>query len=129
VLIEQVLINLVDNATKYAPSGTPIDIWASAGGGEVAVAVADRGPGVPLGDEERVFDKFYRTHGDGAPEGAGLGLAICRAIVEAHGGGIRAEQRPGGGAVLRFTLPLGGAPPTMLPEPVVAALGDGGLAE
>ena len=110
LLIEQVLINLVDNALKYTPEDTPIEISAAAEDGGVAVEVADRGPGLAPGDEQRVFEKFYRTRAEPG-RGSGLGLAICRGIVEAHGGRIRAENRSGGGVAFRFTLPIEGAPP------------------
>jgi two-component system sensor histidine kinase KdpD len=109
VLLEQVLINLLENATKYTPRGSPIDIVARAGAGEVVVEVDDRGPGVPAGDAERVFDKFYRAR-ETEGGGVGLGLTICRGIVSAHGGRMWVEQRPGGGASFRFTLPLDGSP-------------------
>ena len=80
----------------------------------MAVEIADHGPGLPRGEEERVFDKFYRgPAASGA--GVGLGLAICRAILHAHGGAITASQRPGGGSVFRFTLPLGDSPPAAPP--------------
>jgi len=109
VLIEQVFLNLVENALKYTPLGSPIDIGARQRGSWLEVDVADRGPGIAVEDRERVFDKFYRAHeGKG---GVGLGLTICRGIVVAHGGRLWVESRPGGGAVLRFTLPLEGAPP------------------
>ncbi len=105
VLIEQVLFNLLENAGCYTPDGTSIDLSAWQDGDLVTVEVADHGPGLPPGEERRVFEKFYRLqHGDQA--GAGLGLAICQGIVEAHGGRIWAENRPGGGAAFRFTLPL-----------------------
>jgi two-component system sensor histidine kinase KdpD len=105
VLLEQVIINLVENAVKYATTGTMIDLSASAGDRDVIVEVADRGPGIPVGDESRIFDKFYR--GSFAREGGvGLGLTICRGIVEAHGGRIWAENRSGGGALFRFSIPL-----------------------
>jgi two-component system sensor histidine kinase KdpD len=105
VLLEQVIINLVENAVKYAPARTVIDITASTTNHRVVVEVADRGPGIPLGEESLIFDKFYR--GKSAREGGvGLGLTICRGIVEAHGGRIWAENRPGGGALFRFTIPL-----------------------
>jgi len=110
LLIEQVLINLVDNALKYTPEDTPIEISAAVEDGGVAVEVADRGPGLAPGDEPRVFEKFYRTRAEPG-RGSGLGLAICRGIVEAHGGRIRAENRVGGGVAFRFTLPIEGAPP------------------
>jgi two-component system, OmpR family, sensor histidine kinase KdpD len=104
VLIEQVLINLLDNALKYTPEDSPVEIAASLVDGAVVVEVADRGPGLAAGDEQRVFEKFYRSPRVPA-RGSGLGLSICRGIVEAHGGRIEAENRPGGGAVFRFTLP------------------------
>jgi len=112
VLIEQVLINLVDNALKYTPARSPIEISASSIEGAVLVEVADRGPGLPPGDEKRIFDKFYRS-GTQAVRGAGLGLAICAGIVEAHGGRIWAENRPGGGVTFRFSLPVKDTPPPM----------------
>jgi two-component system sensor histidine kinase KdpD len=114
MLIEQVLFNILDNAAKYTPRGSPIDVSATAAAGAVTVEIADRGPGFAPGDEDRVFDKFYRAGTVGAP-GVGLGLAICRAIIHAHGGRIWAEGRPGGGAVFRFTLPLGDSPPAVPP--------------
>ncbi len=110
VLIEQVLINLLDNGLKYTPVGRGIDISASASDADVLVEVADRGPGFTPGEEEHVFDKFYRGQ-TADSRGAGLGLTICRAIVEAHGGKIWAENRPEGGAAFRFTLPAKEAPP------------------
>jgi two-component system sensor histidine kinase KdpD len=110
VLIEQVLVNLLENAVKYTPADSPIDLSASVETQEVVVEVADRGPGLPPGDEQRIFDKFYRVRPTTA-SGVGLGLAICRAVIEAHGGRIWAGNRAGGGAVFRFTLPLDGEPP------------------
>jgi two-component system sensor histidine kinase KdpD len=105
VLLEQVIINLVENAVKYVPAGTIIDLVATANDREIVVDVADRGPGIPFGEESRIFNKFYR--GKSAREGGvGLGLTICRGIVEAHGGRIWVEHRPGGGAIFRFTIPL-----------------------
>ena len=115
VLIEQVFINLLENAVKYTPAGTPIEISASRVDGVVRVDVADHGPGVPPGEERRIFDKFYRVAVERPASGVGLGLTICRGIVTAHGGRIWAENRPGGGAVFRFTLPLGDAPPPSVP--------------
>lgn len=105
VLFEQVLINLLENAAKYSPSGSTIEVFASASGREIMMEVADRGPGLPAGEETCIFDKFYRgqTARDG---GVGLGLTICRGIVEAHGGRIWAENRRGGGASFRLTIPL-----------------------
>ncbi len=107
ILIEQVLINLLENATKYSPPGTEIDISARARDADVEVEVSDRGRGVAPQDVERVFDKFFRVR-EGEGGGVGLGLTICRGIVNAHGGRIWVDERPGGGAAFRFTLPLGG---------------------
>jgi two-component system sensor histidine kinase KdpD len=105
VLIEQVLINLVDNATKYSPPGGPLDIAARVNDGLVEAEVSDRGPGVAASDADRIFDKFYRVR-EREGGGVGLGLAICRGIVRAHGGRIWVEPRQGGGASFRFALPL-----------------------
>lgn len=108
VLFEQVLFNLLDNAAKYAPIGSPIDVRARREGDRVVVEVCDEGPGIPDEDRERVFDKFYRVQAqDRRRAGTGLGLAICRGFVEAHGGRIVADHRPDRpGAVLRITLPV-----------------------
>src|SRR6185437_4024872 len=108
VLIEQVLLNLLENAEKYTPPASPIEITARQQGEVVVIEVADRGPGLPPGEEEQIFEKFFRGRAaatDGRP-GAGLGLAICRAIVAAHGGQIWAENRAGGGATFGFSLSL-----------------------
>jgi two-component system sensor histidine kinase KdpD len=109
LLIEQVLMNLFDNAIKYTPKGTPLELSASESFYIVTVELADRGPGIPAGEEERIFEKFVR--GRGTTGGVGLGLAICRTIITAHGGRIWAENREGGGAVFRFTLSSAGIPP------------------
>ena len=113
VLIEQVLINLIDNALKYTPAESPIEVTAEDGGGTVLIEVADRGPGLPPGEERRIFEKFHRAEAGPTVRGAGLGLAICRGIVHAHGGRIWAENRPGGGVTVRFTLPVKEAPPIL----------------
>jgi two-component system sensor histidine kinase KdpD len=108
-LIEQVLVNLLENAARYTPKQTSIDIRVRRVENGVEVTVADRGPGVPSGEEEQVFDKFHRatrTRG-----GMGLGLAICRGIVSAHEGVIWCENLPEGGAAFRFTLPCPAPPP------------------
>lgn len=116
VLIEQALINLLENAAKYSTGS--IDIGAVVRGGEVVVEVADRGPGIPPGEEARVFEKFHRAAREGNPDGVGLGLTICRAIVAAHGGRIWVQNRPGGGASFQFALPTAGeAPPLPVAEP------------
>ena len=116
VMIEQVLENLLENAIKYTPDGTPLEIGAEADAQEVAFWVADRGAGLPAGREDMLFEKFFRESKEGAQSGVGLGLTICRAIVEAHGGTIRAENRPGGGAIFRFTIPVTAEPPQIAPE-------------
>jgi two-component system sensor histidine kinase KdpD len=105
VLVEQLFINLLENAAKYTPAASEIEIRAAREGGTLAVDVADRGPGIPPGDEERIFERFHRGAHAGV-SGAGLGLPIARAIAEAHGGRLVASNRPGGGAVFRLTLPL-----------------------
>jgi two-component system sensor histidine kinase KdpD len=107
VLLGQVVLNLLENAVKYSPAETPIEISAEAEPDTITLEVRDRGPGFVPGEEQRVFEKFYRGKPQGAARGAGLGLAICRAIVEAHQGTIEAFNRDGGGAVLRTRLPLG----------------------
>jgi two-component system sensor histidine kinase KdpD len=110
VLIEQLLLNALENAAKYTPPASPITIEASAEGGGVRIDVADSGPGFVPGEENLVWEKFYRGRQEGA-RGAGLGLAICHAIIQAHGGKIEAKNRPEGGALIRIWLPLGGTPP------------------
>jgi two-component system sensor histidine kinase KdpD len=105
-LIVQVFVNLLDNVVKYTPPGTPVTISAMVRDELVAITCDDAGPGLPPGESSRLFDKFQRGHDEGATAGAGLGLAICRAIVRAHGGDITAGTRPGGGARFVFTLPL-----------------------
>jgi two-component system sensor histidine kinase KdpD len=117
VLIEQVFINLLENAVKYTGAGSPITISAWMEDGAVVVEVADRGPGVPAGTEEEIFHKFYRVRGAGTQgsSGAGLGLTICRGIILAHGGRIWVQPRECGGASFRFTLPLQGPPLGLMP--------------
>jgi two-component system sensor histidine kinase KdpD len=110
VLIEQVLINLIENAIRYTPPESPIEVSARADDAAVTIEVADRGPGVSEGEEERIFDKFYRSNRSLRDGGVGLGLTICRAIVRAHGGQIWVERRAEGGAAFRFTLPRAGPP-------------------
>lgn len=119
VLLEQLFVNLLENAAKYTPAGTPIEITARRDGDNVVVELLDDGPGLPPGSEEKVFDKFYRGPQTG-DSGAGLGLPICRGIVEAHGGTIAAERRSEGGARFRIMLPIGGEPPPV-PQPEGAA--------
>ncbi len=105
VLIEQVLVNLLDNAVKYSPRGSEIYITARRRGEAVELAVIDKGNGVRPEDLAHIFDKFYRGRHREAVGGTGLGLAICKGIIEAHGGEIRAESTPGDGTTIRFTVP------------------------
>jgi two-component system sensor histidine kinase KdpD len=124
LLIEQVFLNLLENAARYAPAGTPIEIAAHHDDSVVLVEVADRGPGIPAGDQERVFERFYRvqaaTDSADAGAGSGLGLTICRGIITAHGGRIWMVARAGGGTAVRFTLPAVGVP---APAPAELAAG------
>ncbi|HJT23412.1 MAG TPA: ATP-binding protein, partial [bacterium] len=108
LLMEQVFINLLENAVKYTPDGSAIHISAHAKQTFLEVSVLDSGPGLQKGDEEKIFEKFYRGKTPSEQGGVGLGLAICRAVVEAHGGRIWAENRQEGGASFRFTLPITG---------------------
>ncbi|WP_018604898.1 sensor histidine kinase [Uliginosibacterium gangwonense] len=112
ILIERVLVNLLDNAVKYTPANSTIHILAHAEEALLTVNVEDDGPGLVPGSEERLFSKFERGSSESAQPGVGLGLAICRAIVAAHGGSICARNRAEGGAVFSFTLPLGKMPDT-----------------
>ena len=113
VLVEQLLVNLLENAVKYAGPEARVRVRARREPAAVLVEIRDDGPGLPPGDEERVFEKFYR--GPSHQRGFGLGLAICRAIVTAHGGRIWAENAAPRGAVIRFTLPVEGAPRAATP--------------
>jgi two-component system sensor histidine kinase KdpD len=104
-LVTRVLVNLLENAAKHTPAGTRITVSAGIEGEAVRVVIDDTGPGLPPGPPEQLFAKFQRGRGESDVGGAGVGLAICRAIIEAHGGRISAAQRPGGGARFIFTLP------------------------
>jgi two-component system sensor histidine kinase KdpD len=116
VLIERVLVNLLENVSKYTPPGSTVTLSAQVDGDQLSVSVADNGPGLPAGREEAVFQKFTRGERESSTPGVGLGLSICRAIIESHQGRISAAQRPGGGAIFTFTLPLGTPPPALEPE-------------
>jgi len=109
VLIEQVLVNLLTNAQRHAP-GRDMDLRAWDEPGWVHLEVADRGPGIPAGYQDKIFEKFFRLP-EAGEGGVGLGLAICRAIVQAHGGRIQVVDRPGGGSSFQLALPLDGVPP------------------
>jgi two-component system sensor histidine kinase KdpD len=110
VLMEQLLLNLLDNALKYSPPGSPVDIKAWAAGKSLTLSISDQGPGIAAGDEDRIFEKLARGQAASNRPGAGLGLAICKGIVTAHGGRIQAVNHPQGGAQFLVTLPLGTAP-------------------
>ena len=114
ISIEQVLVNLLDNALEYTPPGTPIEIKSCKEGNSIVMEVVDHGPGLPKGTEQKVFQKFFRARPEGrdaSRRGMGLGLAICKGIIEAHAGTISAVNNSSGGATFRFTLPLNGKPP------------------
>jgi two-component system sensor histidine kinase KdpD len=115
VMMERVLCNLIENAVKYTPAGSAIDISARAAGAYVEVQVCDRGHGIAH-DGPDIFDLFQRGERESAKPGVGLGLAICRAIVEAHGGTITARDRSGGGTCFVSTLPAGTPPVVELEE-------------
>ncbi|MBI2381639.1 MAG: sensor histidine kinase KdpD [Gammaproteobacteria bacterium] len=128
VLLERVLSNLLENAGKYTPAGSQISLAARRRPEDVLITVSDNGPGLPAGTEQQVFQKFYRIHPESPSPGVGLGLTICRAVVEAHGGSIWAEANPGAGVSFHFTLPQTGRAPAPLPEngwePRPASTGD-----
>jgi two-component system sensor histidine kinase KdpD len=111
ILIEQVLVNLLDNALKYSDPGTGIAIDAELREKEVVISVSNLGPEIQQEDMERIFDKFYRLQSPRLVSGTGLGLAICRGFVEAHGGKIWAANKGGGGVAISFTIPLSDQPP------------------
>jgi two-component system sensor histidine kinase KdpD len=113
-LIEQVLANLLENAVKHTPADTRIVLRVDREAEALTLSVEDNGPGLPQGDPQQLFAKFHRGVPESSVGGVGLGLAICRAIVQLHGGRIWAERRPQGGSAFRFTLPLEEAPPVRL---------------
>ena len=122
VLFEQALSNLIENAHKYSPAELPIEIRARVEGEFLGLEVADRGPGLPVSAAARLFEKFYRGSNIAGAPGAGLGLAICRGIVEAHGGTVSAANRRGGGAVFTVRIPIEGTPPNVECEDSVSSL-------
>ena len=105
-LIEVALRQLVDNALKYSPAGSPVSLAAEAKDGRVIVSVSDRGPGIPEAEQSRIFEKFYRAEASRHQiPGAGLGLVIAREIIHAHGGEIWVDSKPGEGSTFQFSLP------------------------
>jgi two-component system sensor histidine kinase KdpD len=115
-LITRVLVNLLENASKYTPAGCEVTLTAEAVGDQLSVSVFDTGPGLPRGREDEVFQKFTRGDRESSTRGVGLGLTICRAIVESHRGRIVGANRPGGGAIFTFNLPLGSPPPEAMEQ-------------
>ena len=110
VLVERVLVNLLENAAKYTPAGSGLELSAQVEGDTVQITLDDHGPGLPRGREEAIFQKFERGQKESATAGVGLGLAICRAIAQVHGGSIEGATRPEGGARFTLTLPRGEPP-------------------
>lgn len=110
VLFEQVFVNLFENIAKYTPAKSGVEVRGRTNDDGIVVEVMDHGPGLPTGTEQRIFEKFFRGP-QARAGGVGLGLAICRGIVEAHGGSLCAENRPEGGATFRIELPIVGTPP------------------
>jgi two-component system sensor histidine kinase KdpD len=111
VLIERVLVNLLENAAKYTPADAIVEVVAESAGDAMRVTVADNGPGIRPGTEQEIFNKFSRGVRESATSGVGLGLAICKAIIEAHGGTISVTNRAERGAAFTFTLPASEAQP------------------
>jgi two-component system sensor histidine kinase KdpD len=110
VLMQQVLINLIDNAIKYSPSGSPIEICAERKPELMIIGVADRGPGIPPKQMDKLFEKFHRLNPESAQTGVGLGLALCQSIMEAHEGRIIVERRDGGGSLFQLEFPVNEQP-------------------
>jgi two-component system sensor histidine kinase KdpD len=126
LLLEQVFVNLLENAARYTPKGSRLEITAREQPGVVVICLADNGPGLPHGTEKRVFEKFFRATSGVAPDqrrGVGLGLTICQSIMEAHRGAIEARNRPEGGAEFTLTLPMREQPPKVALEDSMAATG------
>jgi two-component system sensor histidine kinase KdpD len=113
VLFEQVLLNLLDNALKFSPAESPIEIGGWLTDSQITLTVADSGVGIAIGEEERIFEKLFRGTRASQTPGAGLGLAICRGIMQAHGGTIHATGRPGGGTQFILELPIENRPPEL----------------
>jgi two-component system sensor histidine kinase KdpD len=122
LMIDQVVTNLLENAVKYTPPGTPIDLRVERVDDRIRVSIADHGPGIPPNTREMVFDKFYRLETRGQIKGSGLGLAVSKGLVEGHDGQIRVEETPGGGATFVFELPWGKSIPTYRPPSPAAAV-------
>jgi two-component system sensor histidine kinase KdpD len=113
VLIEQALFNLIENAVKYSAPDQAVEIAVSQGDSRIVVEVLDRGPGIPRGEEEKIFERFYRAVDGERSAGTGLGLTISQAIARAHGGDVEVRRREGGGTVFRLWIPIEGVPPIL----------------
>jgi two-component system sensor histidine kinase KdpD len=116
-LIEQAMANLLDNALKYSAPGSQVQIGARRAGDAIVVSVTDQGIGIPASDLDRIFEQFYRGKNPGQVRGTGLGLTICKADIEAHGGKIGVTSEDGKGTTFSFSLPLTGEPPSSRPIP------------
>ncbi len=114
-LIVQALFNVLENALKYSPEGSPIEVNARQEASGIEIEITDHGPGIPPRDLTHVFEKFYRVQRPDKVTGTGLGLSITKGIVEAHGGDVVAENRVGGGTMIRITLPV--EPPNAREQP------------
>ena len=123
-LVEQVLINLLENAAKYSPTGTTISLVVNIGNSELKVSVLDHGPLIPESDRDHVFDKFFRLRSAKHVTGTGIGLSISRAMIEAQGGRLWVEAGPDGGNAFQFVLPVGGDQPESIPAQPEGACGD-----
>ncbi len=106
LMIDQVVTNLIENALKYTPSGSPLDVRVESAPGRIRIVVADHGPGIPAAERTSIFDKFHRLEQRSTIKGSGLGLAVSKGLVEAHDGRIWVEETPGGGATLVVELPV-----------------------
>jgi two-component system OmpR family sensor kinase len=122
--VERILVNLLSNASKYTPSGSPLEIILEHGDGMAVLSVVDHGPGIPESERENVFGLFYRVVDQAAraTRGVGIGLALARQLVEKLGGAISIAETPGGGASFRVTIPLIGAPLPTAPSPLTPAM-------
>ena len=106
VLMVRVLVNLLENALKYSPADRSVRLEVRATGSQMEVRVSDCGCGIPTAERQRIFQRFFRLAETASAPGLGLGLAVCKGFIEAHNGKIWVEERPGGGGVFWFTIPI-----------------------
>jgi signal transduction histidine kinase len=104
-MIRRVVTNLLENASKYSPQGSKIEVGARQEGDQIQVWVKDNGSGIPASEHERIFDRFTRLKTENTPKGLGLGLAYCRLAIQAHGGNIWVDSEVGAGSRFTFSLP------------------------